>query len=429
MHRAGLYAWGGPGTLRLLNAKYHSPRVDEASFLTLYDEPFLADAQRKLGITDMWVTYSWGFADTTEQVDRDFIVTRLPNFAAYNIAAYAYVQGLNVVTSEFEGQDIFCCDAQGQRLSYSRGRTLTCPNKPAARQIILDRVRAASQESFAGVYIDNVLFGLPPFFVRRDYTSFFGCACDDCQRAFQAQYGYPLPVTGVEHESVLADYLSFREQTIYNLLKELSDAARAAGKRFGINLYDPFWFFPPLHYGFRLAQVKPLLDYYVIENHGLGYDSDINNTHLLPLLQEETDKPVFVISYRRGIGFDAAFTQGDIDLIWSDAQALGYSPCLKATEFLTHGVWHALDLTHIDQPNIRVLEASRNGWKKTRMLRPSNTAERQIVRMAGRYYAPMVRMSFENRWLADFLGRSRIITALYRKSRWYDVEGPLLRFS
>ncbi|MCD4686006.1 MAG: hypothetical protein K8S97_08720 [Anaerolineae bacterium] len=69
MSRIGLYAWGGPGTIRLINTKYHAPRIDAASFMQLYEPEFLRAARATLGVTDMWVTYSWGFGDAAEQED------------------------------------------------------------------------------------------------------------------------------------------------------------------------------------------------------------------------------------------------------------------------------------------------------------------------------------------------------------------------
>jgi hypothetical protein len=63
--KAGMYAWGGPGTIRLLQTKYHSPQIDVPSFLTLYDRDRVQQAKRIFNLTDAWVTYSWGFADAT----------------------------------------------------------------------------------------------------------------------------------------------------------------------------------------------------------------------------------------------------------------------------------------------------------------------------------------------------------------------------
>ena len=84
--RVGIYAWGGPGTVRLLQTKYHRPKIDQASFLELYDFPSLQKLKQLFGVTDAWVTYSWGFSDETESVDRRFIQLKLKNFAKFLMA-------------------------------------------------------------------------------------------------------------------------------------------------------------------------------------------------------------------------------------------------------------------------------------------------------------------------------------------------------
>ncbi len=410
----GLYAWGGPGTIRLLKVKYHSPHIDEASYLRLYEPDTLAAARQKLGVTDMWVTYSWGFADDTERQDRRYIVERLPGFQQQGIHTHAYIQGLNVVTGEFAGQDIFCRDAHGHLLPYSKGRALTCPNNPQARAIILDRVGAACREDFSGIFIDNILFGLPPFFVRRDYTSFFGCSCRHCRASFRAQYGYALPPDSKTGEQQITDYLDFRRRSVLSLLEEAAGICHAAHKRFGVNLYDPISHTPEVYFGYRLADLVPLLDYYLVENHALGKPGGLDNTHLRPLIA--ADKPVFVVSYRHGIGQEAAYRPSDLDAIWSEAAALGYAPCLKATEYTTRGIWHTLDLETV-RPPVTTSSALPAGPRQPRRLKRSTPLERHLIRLLDRRYARLATTAFENGPLARLLARSGIGTRLLHADR------------
>lgn len=417
LERVGLYAWGGPGTIRLLNVKYHNPTIDEASFLHLYDPPFLAQASEKLGVTDMWVTYSWGFADATEQVDREFIAARLPNFKQHGIRTHAYIQGLNLVTGEFGDHDVFCRDSKGRLLPYSKGRSLTCPNKPQARAIIRARVKEAARADFDGIFVDNIIFGLPPFFFRRDYTSFWGCACTDCQQMFEAQFGYQLPLNGLRGDQQIRDYLQFRCRSVAHLLGELSVAARDAGKQFGINLYDPFCHTPEVYFGYCLSEIAPLLDYYLIENLALGRGCGIDNTHLNPLIENDP-KPVFVVSYRDGIGADPAYTQADIDHIWSEAHALGYAPCLKATEYITGRQWHALRIEDVQPPQIIEAEPA-NTCPIPLLPKKSRLIERAIIRLVSRYYAFAARTGFENRYLASVLMRMGFYVWLMKTCRTF----------
>lgn len=421
MSRIGLYAWGGPGTIRLLNTKYHTPRIDTASYMRLYEPEYLRAARDTLGVTDMWVTYSWGFADATEGEDWRYITERLPHFAQHGIQTHAYVQGLNVVTREFADQDIFCRDAHGRLQPYSRGRSLTCPNNPAAAQMITDRVRRACDEAFDGVYVDNIQFGLPPFFVRRDYMSFFGCSCRHCQERFRAQFGYALPVSSKAGAQVIADYLAFRVASVGRLLTPLAELCRSAGKQFGINLYDPLYFTPPLHFGYGLPETIPLLDYLLVENHALHpTQPQINNAHIKPLI-DSADQPVFVVSYREGISYDAAYSQADIDMIWSDAAALGYSPCLKATEYVTDGVWHALDIDRLRSPIITPL-TMQSPDITPRLLKPRTSAlRRRMVGWFSRYYPRLATAIFESRLLSRLYDRTKLHVWVMRTDRVYRI--------
>lgn len=413
MQPVGLYAWGGPGTIRLLRVKYHAPRINEASFMALYDDAALAEAKDKLGVTDMWVTSSWGFSNATEQPDRRFIVERLPNFAQYDIAPHAYVQGLNLVTDEFADQDVFCRDPHGRLLPYSKGRSFTCPNKPAARAVIRQRVEAACVHPFAGVFIDNLMFGLPPFLVRQDYTSFFGCECEHCRAAFRQQYGYALPTGPRRSPQQIADTLDFRARTLTDLCAEMAGITRSAGKVFGVNLYDPYWHTPEFHFGYSLSGLAPHLDYYLIENHALA----ASNRHLLPLIEAD-DKPVFVVSYRDGISHDAAYTQADLDAIWSEAAALGYYPALKATEYVTDGVWHALDMSNIHAPR-RDACPPRADLPVPSPVPPSGWMDRRTAELGSALYAPALHTALENPLLARAVSRLKLDTRVMRTGRRY----------
>jgi len=420
LSRIGLYAWGGPGTIRLLKVKYHNPCIDEQSFMGLYETDFLSEAKQKLGVTDMWVTYSWGFSDDTEQEDRLFISERLANFQQYGITTHGYVQGPNLVTSEFKMTDVFCRDSRGRLLPYSKGRALTCPNNPTARAIMVSRVEAACQEAFDGIFIDNMLFGLPPFFLRSDYTSFFGCSCQHCQHRFLSEYGYALPLAEKKGSKVITDYIDFRCRTVTELVYDLSRIAHSAGKQFGINLYDPFWHGSELHFGYRLPVIQDALDYFLIENHALEKPSGIDNTHLVPLISS-TSKPVFIVSYRNGIGYDGAYSQHDIQAIWNEAAVLNYFPCLKATEFVTHRTWHALQIEQIESLTTETNTPTRQMLHLPKRLKTSSKIERRLVQYINPYYARLVTLALENKHLARLVAQSRVSIRLARTRRLYEL--------
>lgn len=415
--RIGIYAWGGPGTVRLLETKYHRPQIKSASFLGLYDRSNLKRLKELFAVSDAWVTFSWGFSDETEKADRQFIVERLKNFAELGIATHAYIQGFNLVSAEFAEQDLFCHDVTSHLLPYSKGRSLTCPNNPAAVNLILARVQTACQEKFTGIFIDNLIFGLPPVSSSPEFTPFFGCACKCCQKAFFKQFGYHLPLQGLT-KNTLHDFLEFRTDTIAEVIRQAHQITEKYHKELGVNLFDPYLHTSEVYFGYALEKISPYLSYYLIENHTHPARMKIGNSHLLPLIQQakKEQKPVFVVSYKNGIGFEAQFSQADINLVASEAAQLGYAPCYKMTEFTTRGIWHTLNLENLQKPHTRLVtlpQAELNSPLLSRSSR-SNFFTRKIFNIEQRYLARILTFIFENRFL-DQLARS---SGLYQRQLW-----------
>lgn len=333
--RAGLYYWAGPGTVRMTNLKFFDPKIDEAAFERAYDKSVLEKFQRALGLTDAWVTYSWGFSDHTEREDRDWLRARLPNFQALGIKTHAYVQGLNVVTADF-GDDLLARDRSGQPLPYHRGRHLTCPLNPRARALLAERVEAAAREDVDGVFVDNFFFGsfpLPTWGV----TPFFGCGCAHCRLAFWGRQ--PTIPTWLKLDSpLLAEYVAFRTETMNKLAADLSAICRRYGKLYGSNGLD-LGLDPRLFYGYDPRALAAVQSYLLTEN--FNHPSrGRSNAHLSGATT--LGVPLAAVSYVKAIGRHAALTQADIDAAYSDAQRTGMLPVYKGSEFVTDGVWHPL---------------------------------------------------------------------------------------
>jgi hypothetical protein len=130
-------------------------------------------------------------------------------------------------------------------------------------------------------------------------------------------------------------------------------------------------------------------------------------------------KPVFVVSYRHGIGREPAYDQQDIDAIWSEATALGYLPCLKASEYLTHGQWHALKLDEIRPPVMTASLADPPCDVTPQRLKCSSAVERQAVRQLNHWIAQLATAAFEDSFLGRVLFRTGIAVRAMRQSRAY----------
>jgi hypothetical protein len=340
--RAGIYYWAGPGTIRMIRLKFFDPPIDEEGLMRSYDPDMLQELQSKLGVTDAWVTYSWGFSDETEREDRTFLRSRLENFKRLGIRTHAYVQGTNLVHGEFR-EDLWCRDHNGKRIPYHRGRSLCCPNNPAFRSLLLTRVEDACRTHADGVYVDNFHFGQFPVALG-GYATFFGCACRHCERVF----GRSVPSFHRLGSEQSEAYVRFRAETMHALLRDLRMIASRYGKQLGTNSFDQN-LNARLTYGYDLQEVVGLQDYVLLENFNHPASGG-SNAHHADLFAGE--KPVFVVSYMKIIGGHPALSQRDIDAVHSESAALGYAPCYKATEFTTDEAWHNLDPNSFDAPSI-----------------------------------------------------------------------------
>lgn len=331
----------------MTNLKFFNPPIDEAGMMAAYDRPVLEQFQERLGISDAWVTYSWGFSDQTEAEDYEFLRRSLPNFRQLGIKTHAYVQGLNVVTADHEG-DLLCRDPHGRPIPYHRARHLTCPLNPAARALLLRRVEAACREDTDGVFIDNFFYGKFPLPALRR-TPFFGCACQFCREAFWKHTGAPPPTWMKIEDVATREYISFRCRVMAELSADIGALCRRYGKLYGCNGLD-LDLNPRFFYGYEVRDLLPNQDYVLVEN--FNHPSrGRSNSHLSTLIAS-AKIPVGIVSYVNPIGRHQDLTQADLDAVYSDAKRVGYLPIYKGSEFSTGGQWHVLKPTNFSAPTL-----------------------------------------------------------------------------
>lgn len=388
--RVGLYYWAGPGTERMIKLKYPGARVDRGSHRRAYDKKVLEDLKDKLGLTDVWVSYSWGFADEVEREDREFLRKRLDNFGELGLRTHVYVQGTNLVERNQE-EDYWCRDYRGRLVPYHRGRLMACPNNPKFNALIKKRVERALGERVNGVFVDNVLMGLLPLTIANSYVSFFGCWCKYCQAKFKKEMGSgKLPRVFRKGSRILEEYKKFRVRSLVDLVGELSRTVRGEGFEFGTNSFD-VKHESQLTYGTDLEKLVKLQDYLLFENHDLPRPLR-NNVSIGKLGEKYSETPIFVVSYKRGIGREAQFRQGEFDAIYTESEELGYRPCYKGSEYVTGGMWHCLRGEELEK--VKLTEGLDLEEVEREFLRLPGALARGVYNRA---YVPMLRAYFENR--------------------------------
>lgn len=398
--RVGLYSWAGPGTIRMIAQKYFSPRIDENSIMSAYDYDYLSRVKDLFGITDVWASYSWGFSAKRERQDYEFLKSKLDNFKKLNLKVHAYIQGTNLVYEDYKGKDWFCSDEKGRPITYYKGRRMTCLNNPGFQDYVFDKISSMLKLPVDGIFMDNVVMGQipPPFFKKGLPYIFAGCRCRHCQKKFTDETGYEIPKILTKKREVSEKYLLFRTKSTTEFVARASKLVRSNNFEFGTNSYDPKHN-TKLMYGTDLGEIEKLQDYLLFENHSLPRARGQKNNKYIHELSLATKKPVFVVSYKKGIGFDKLFSQKEIDRIFAERSRSNFHICLKGSEYLTGGVWHNMYIDDYNAPDVDMADYGRIS------LRLGSRHLLKLIkipfwkRFIRRYYNPAITLYMENHFV------------------------------
>lgn len=392
--RIGYYCWAGPDTIKMTKLKFFNPKVDEESLMTSYDLEYLQTLKDKFGITDFWATYSWGFSPENEKDQYEFLVSRIRNFKKLNIKLHAYVQGTNVVTSDFKDKDWFCKDEYGRDISYYRGRKVVCLNNPGFVNFILTKIESMHNLGFDGIYVDNIQMGQIPIpdFDGKGIFTFAGCKCKYCNKKFFNLYKQNIPKEMKDVKGI--KYFNFRVNCTSEFIEKLSNAVHRGGMEFGTNSFDPK-FDTKILLGTDLKRIEKLQDYMLFENHSLPSGTR-NNVYINEIIEKNKfEKPVFVVSYKKGIGYDSQFTQQDFNNIYTEDKKFPFFAAIKGSEYFTNGVWHNLRLNELEKPTVDESQE----FKASDF---NNFPERILLRLPffkqflRKYYNPIFRLRMES---------------------------------
>lgn len=350
LDKVGFYCWAGPAIPRMTKIKYFDPQIDLVSVMGSYEIDYLKKVKQKFGVTDFWAMYSWGFNDKTESEDREFLVSKINNFKQVGMKLHAYIQGPNIITEEFPGVDWYALDEKGRKLTYYKGRKVVCINNPGFREYLIKKVRKALEYDFDGIFIDNIQmgqFGLP--YSEKNPYVFAGCSCKHCQSKFESKYNNSIPLDFEKDEKLTQTYLDFRADCVIALLTEISKIIHKSGKEFGTNSFDPK-FDTKYVYATDMKRLSKIQDYILFENYSLPRAGH-NNQYVNDFIHSnDIQVPVFIVSYKKGIGIDSEYSQNDFDNIYSEANNSNFYPCLKGSEYVTKGVWHNLRVENYELP-------------------------------------------------------------------------------
>lgn len=399
LDRIGYYCWAGPGTIRMLNLKYFRPRINEESLLHNYNLDELARIKELFGVTDFWVTYSWGFNDTQEEEDRNFLIERLDNFHKLGIKVHAYVQGPNLVYKDFSQENWWARDEKNRLVPYHRGRKVACLNNPTFRRYVANKISVLGKLDVDGVFMDNIQMGqlaIPTYGICPP-INFFGCACKICQQKFRKETGEDIPLDVFKTpEELMQRYIDFRAGSTTEFVKSVYEKVKEFKKEFGTNSYDPHLDTKAV-FGTDLRQLQDHQDYLLFENHNLPQPGTHHHNKYISSLADQLEKPVFLVSYSKGIGKDENLNQIQVNNIFSEANKSSFFPVVKGSEFVDQGQWHNLYTDGLTKPVI---------YKNLKFPSPSKFNDRMekkllkykwLRKLVGKYFNPLSALFMESR--------------------------------
>lgn len=344
----GYYCWAGPGTIRMIHTKFFSPKINEQSLLESYDYDYIARTQDILGVTDYWVTYSWGFHPNIEKEDYSFILSRLKNFHKLGIKVHAYIQGPNVVREGFEDKKWYAKDHNNRNISYYRNRDVVCVNSQEYRDFTAQKILSLKDSGFSGIFIDNIQMGqlgMPLYYNNKPFV-FAGCACEVCSKKFKQSSGHEIPRDFEKDPHITAEYLKFRTNSTTGFVSELQNVAKSINMQFGVNTFDPKKENEYI-YGSSLGQLAPHLDYILIENHSFPNMTGKQGNRYVQKLAMNLNTPIYVLPYKIGIGYDSEFSYNDFVIQLSEAEHFNVNPMIKGSEYTSGGIWHNLNISRL----------------------------------------------------------------------------------
>ena len=117
-------------------------------------------------------------------------------------------------------------------------KVAACPNHPEFRAYMHRWI-----ETVCSTKVDTIFWDEPHFYFEKGGLSNWSCRCEKCQAAFKARFGYEMPAAafGKMTPDEARDVKQFREDSLIDFLKEMTEDVHARGKRNCVCMLPP-WF-------------------------------------------------------------------------------------------------------------------------------------------------------------------------------------------
>lgn len=117
-------------------------------------------------------------------------------------------------------------------------KVAACPNHPEFRAYMHRWI-----ESVCNTKVSTIFWDEPHFYFEKGGLSNWSCRCPICQAKFRERFGYDMPAAAFDAmpQSQARDVLQFREDSLIDFLKEMTEDVHAHGKRNCVCMLPP-WF-------------------------------------------------------------------------------------------------------------------------------------------------------------------------------------------
>lgn len=339
-----VYLWAGPGTIRMNKLKFMQVPVNEKIHNEAHQSIGADIIANQMHQNWIHLTYSWGFAPEIEKQDWESFRLAADTFHDYGTKVFAYIQSSNCV---FEGSNAtrqwYARDPKGKKFYYYTNRFMTCLRNKEWQEFLQERIKGAIESKADGIFFDNLWNGTQPSGLAGTWLGSAGCYCENCRKDFFQEFGKPIPVFINPKDPFVAAYLEWRSWQLTSFFKKLADYARSINPDvvIGANDYDVIMRPSKLIYGIDFSSYTKIQDLMMIENFCLpkwepGPIARFPNNALTiraARAKIPKEKPLSVLSYDIGIGFDDVYPTRRIMQSMAEITALGASITVKGTEY------------------------------------------------------------------------------------------------
>lgn len=131
-------------------------------------------------------------------------------------------------------------------------KVAACPNHPKFREYMHNWI-----DSVCATKVSTVFWDEPHFYFEKGGLSNWSCRCPICQAKFRERFGYEMPASTFDkmQSDQARDVLQFREDSLIDFLKEMTEDVHAHGKRNCVCMLPP-WFPAGLDDWGKVAQLQ-----------------------------------------------------------------------------------------------------------------------------------------------------------------------------